>query len=168
MRSLLLTFILVFAANINAQEKCVTKLDEKSGNPMLIGLIDREAFADTNYAWWYDSEYKNYDVDSISLKKIKDRLKDYNITIVMGTWCSDSRREVPRFFKILDYLKFPEEKVKMIAVDRNKKALDSEIEKLNIELVPDFIFYKDSTEAGRIVESPKKSLEKDLDEIVVK
>ncbi|MFA3782518.1 thioredoxin family protein [Melioribacteraceae bacterium 4301-Me] len=168
MKKMLSIFFLIFAVNINAQEKCVTKLDEKSGNPMLIGLINREAFADTNYAWWFDAEYKNYNVDSASLEKVIDKLNAYNIVIVMGTWCSDSRREVPRFFKILDYLKFPQEKIKMIAVDRNKKALDREIDKLNIEKVPDFIFYNGATEVGRIVESPKESLEKDISAIITK
>ena len=86
----------------------------------------------------------------------------------MGTWCSDSRREVPRFYKILDSLNFPSAKVKLIMVDRKKEAAGIDISPFNIELVPTMIFYNDGLEDGRIIETPKETLEKDLEEILVK
>ncbi len=170
MKKLLLIIFAVLFANINAQtqDKCSLKVDVKSGQPMLVGIIDREAFADTNFAWWYNSGYENYDVDSVSLDKIRDKLKDYEIKIVMGTWCSDSRREVPRFFKILDYLDYPKDKVEMVAVDRDLKSPVGDVDKLDIKRIPDFILSTDFTEVGRIVESPKETLEKDLDAIILK
>jgi len=86
----------------------------------------------------------------------------------MGTWCSDSRREVPRFYKILDSLNFPSAKVKLIMVDRKKEAAEVNIASLNIELVPTMIIYNDGLEIGRIVETPKETLEKDLAAILTK
>ena len=86
----------------------------------------------------------------------------------MGTWCSDSRREVPRFFKILDKLNYDQKNVTLICVDRKKAAQTGNVDKLKIELVPTLIFYKDNAEIGRIVESPKETLEKDLMKIVMK
>ncbi len=80
----------------------------------------------------------------------------------MGTWCSDSRREVPRFKKILDLLNYPAEKVKIFAVNRDKKIEKEDISGLRIEFVPTFIFYSDGKETGRIVETPYKSLEADM------
>ena len=73
---------------------------------MLLGICDRAAFADTRFSWWFNSEFDNYSVDSVTLKDVPDKLKDLKITIVLGTWCGDSKREVPRFFKILDKLSF--------------------------------------------------------------
>ena len=140
--------------------------DSYSGMPMLIGECNREAFKDTSFNWWWKSEYNFYDIDSASLKEIKKDLKDVNIKIVMGTWCSDSRREVPRFFKILDAVNYPSEKVKIICVDEDKKTSGSELKGLKIELVPTFIFYKDGNELGRIVESPSDTLEKDIIKIL--
>lgn len=133
---------------------------------MLIGLCDRTAFADTSFAWWFNSEFENYSVDSVTLNAAA-KLNNVKITIVLGTWCSDSKREVPRFFKILDKLSFDQKNLTLICVDRKKTAPACEVEKLDIKLVPTFIIYKDDVEIGRIVETPKESLEKDLVKLVI-
>ncbi len=87
---------------------------------------------------------------------------DYTIKIVMGTWCSDSRREVPRFYKLLDELKLVDEEITLINVDRMKKVPEINMDDLNILLVPTFIIYRGGKEIGRIVETPIETLEKDL------
>ncbi len=79
--------------------------DTMTGKPMLLGNCTREAFNDSSFSWWFNSNYNMYEVDSTSLAKIADKIKNTDITIVMGTWCSDSRTLVPEFYKILDYLK---------------------------------------------------------------
>ena len=155
-------FFLLFASISFAQEKNRLSVDEKSGKPMLIGLCDRTAFADTSFSWWFNSESDMYSVDSVALKGVSGMMKEIKIIIVMGTWCSDSKREVPRFFKILDLLGYDQKNLTLICVDRNKKATGDEVEKLEIKLIPTFIFYKNDVEIGRIVETPKESLEKDL------
>ena len=140
--------------------------DTVSGMPMLIGLCTREAFKDTSFSWWWMSEYDLYKVDSTLLDTIKDGLQDVNIKLVMGSWCSDSRREVPRFFKILDSVNYPSDKVEIICVDEDKHAEGNETAGLKIEYVPTIIFYKDGNELGRIVESPEDTLEKDMIKIL--
>lgn len=152
-----------FAQNEN---KIIT--DKDSEEPMLIGLCTRDAFSDSSFSWWWNSEYDMYDVDSVESEKFKDEINNYDIKIIMGTWCSDSRREVPRFFKILDKINYPSNKLKIICVDRDKKTEGDEINDLNIELVPTIIFLKDGEEKGRIVEAPEDTLEKDIDRIVSK
>jgi thiol-disulfide isomerase/thioredoxin len=80
----------------------------------------------------------------------------------MGTWCSDSKEQIPAFYKILDELNCDSNSITLINVDRNKKGLSNEIKKLNIELIPTIIFYKQRKKIGRIIETPYESLEKDL------
>ena len=160
------TILLLFVITITAQDKNKISIDEKSGKPILIGLCNREAFVDTNFAWWFDSGYKFYRPDTNAITQIKEVGYDYTITIVMGTWCSDSRREVPRFYKLIDELNFPEEKIKLINVDRNRVGIDNNVDSLNIKLVPTFIIYSKDEEIGRIIETPKASLEKDLAKIL--
>ncbi len=136
---------------------------------MLIGYTTRPAFNDTSFSWWYDSEYKNYDVDIDALQPLFEDttlIADVNITIVMGTWCSDSRREVPRFLKIIDGLNFPQEFLTIYSVDRNKTMNGDSLEDLNIELIPTFIFFRNGIELGRIVEAPIESLEIDMVKII--
>ena len=157
-------FTVILSIMSFAQNKKIK--DARTSAPMLIGEINREAFQDSVFSWWFNSEYNMYEIDSSSLNNNAGKLKEYNLTLVMGTWCSDSRREVPRFFKILDFLKYPKDKIKMIAVDRSKKSENNDLDSLNIKRVPTIIFYKDNKEAGRIIEEPWESLEKDISKII--
>ena len=71
-----------------------------------------------------------------------------------------------RFYKILDETGYKEINLTVIGVNRDKNALSVNIENLDVELVPTFIVYQNDKELGRIVESPRKSLEDDLWKIV--
>ena len=162
----ILTIVLLSIVTITAQDINKTLIDSTSGKPILIGLSNREAFVDTNFAWWFDSGYKFYRPDTNAIAQLKEVSTDYTITIVMGTWCSDSRREVPRFYKILDVLNYSDENIKLINVDRDKVGIDNGVDSLNIELVPTFIIYNKDDEIGRIIETPIESLEEDLSKIL--
>ena len=162
----LLLILILLSSILLGEEKNKIIVDGKSGKPMLVGICDREAFADTNFAWWFNSGYKFYKPDINILEQLKKIDSTYTIAIVMGTWCSDSRREVPRFYKLLDAIEFPEKRVTLINVDRDKKGISVDVSKLNIERVPTFIVYRNNEEVGRIIETPKINLEEDLLEIL--
>ena len=87
---------------------------------------------------------------------------EVDVTIFFGGWCSDSKREVPRFLKLADEAGIPKERIKLYALDRTKKSNDGLTEKYNIEWVPTFIFLKQGEEIGRITESPRTTLEADV------
>jgi len=162
----LITALIVFCTNLYAQKFNTLTTDAKTDKPMLIGYTTLDAFTDTSFSRWWNPEYNMYDVDSTEVEKLKVIFKDIDITIVMGTWCSDSRVEVPHFYKILDEINYPREKVTLINVNREKQGLENEVEELDIILVPTFIFYKAGEEIGRIVETPYETLEKDMPEIL--
>jgi hypothetical protein len=160
-----LLIILFFPAAIYMQEYKLVN-DGDNNKVMLVGISPQEAYQDSNFSLWYNSEYTNYDVDINTISAQNVTLEGKTIKIVLGTWCSDSRREVPRFVKILDFMGFPKDKRLYINVDREKKGLTDEVEGLEIEFVPTFIVYENGVELGRIIEMPYESLEKDLIEIV--
>ena len=62
---LLLASLPVFGQDVNFISK-----DPLNGKPMLLGICNRQAFNDTSFSWWFNSEYKMYEVDSTSLAKI--------------------------------------------------------------------------------------------------
>ena len=159
----IVVILLIIVSISFGQENTNTEIDEKTGKPILIGSLNRAAFQEDDFAWWFNSGYKFYTTDTLTMKKMSAiDIDSLDITIVLGTWCSDSRREVPRFYKIIDELQFPQKRIQMIGVNRNKESSDNDITSLNIELVPTFIFYKDRKEIGRIIETPKVSLENDM------
>lgn len=165
-RILIISALLLLTCITSAQETGKIVTDQKSGKQMILGFTEREAFKDTSFSWWYEPEYNDYEVSMEDLTGVSDSIKNYDILMVMGTWCSDSRQQVPRLLKILDTLGMSQGRIKILAVGRDKKALADETEGLKIELVPTIIFYKDKTEQGRITETPAETLEKDLANIV--
>lgn len=142
--------------------------NNKTGEEILIGECTIEAFLKDGYEKWYRENYGTYkyNLKKEILDSIKADLDGITIIIVMGTWCSDSRLHFPEFMSILDYMEFDEDKLTIIAVDRNKNAATVPIDYLDIVNVPTFIIYKDKKELGRIIETPAKSLEEDLDSIM--
>ncbi len=129
----------------------------------LLGYFTPDRLPRTPYSVWYIKGFDEYQFNSEAVNKLLDINKDnLNIKIVMGTWCPDSRREVPKFMRILDIWKFPVSKVTFIGVDNAKLSPVGEYTSLNILRVPTFIIYKNNIEAGRIIENPVTSLEQDM------
>ncbi len=163
----LIILSILFCTSILAQEYNTVIIDEKTEKPMLIGFTTLEAFKDTSFSWWWNSAYNMYEVDSMVTEELKENINDVKIKIVMGTWCEDSRSEVPHFYKILDEINFPKEKVTLINVNRDKQGLENEVEGLDINFVPTIIFNRAGNELGRIVEMPHETLEQDMLEIIL-
>ncbi len=119
----------------------------------------------------FEPEFLRYQPDAESIKFIKSQRKNVRMKIVMGFWCDDSKIYVPRMLKILKDANWDVEEdqvVKIYGVDENKNAGFDGFQSMNIQFVPTFIVYYDNNEVGRIVESPKVTLEKDLVEILKK
>ncbi len=138
----------------------------KTNQKMLVGTISQDKFLEPPYASWFKPNYENYEVDHAIITQLSPKLNNFKLLLFLGTWCGDSKREVPRFFKILEAADFPIENLKIVAVDGRKdnykKSPNGEEWGLNILRVPTIIFYKNGREINRIIETPNKSLEADM------
>lgn len=152
-------FLFVFTASIftvNSQAKV-----DKTGH--LIGYAEKSDFSNQKFSTWFDRNYNAYTPNGNVVKKIKKKLKGVSVVCFMGTWCGDSKRETPRFYKVMEAADFNfKKKFKLVAVNRTKKTPDNLQKGLNIIRVPTFIFYKKGKEIGRYVEYPRESMEKDF------
>jgi thiol-disulfide isomerase/thioredoxin len=129
----------------------------------LLGYFTKSRLSSSPHSEWFIKGYDSYNPDNDIISQLNAIPKDIlTIKIVLGTWCPDSRREVPRFMRIIDLWQYPAEKITFIGVDNAKLSPVGEYESLNIERVPTFIIYKNNIEAGRIIENPKTSLEQDM------
>jgi thiol-disulfide isomerase/thioredoxin len=150
-------------------ESVAQPVDFHDASTFLLGYFTRQMMTSPPHSEWFQKGYDNYKFNEDAVKKLTEiPIKGLTIKIVMGSWCPDSRREVPRFMKILDYLKFPAENIIFIGVNDSKIAPVGEYSKLNIKRVPTFIFYKNNIEAGRIIENPATSLEQDMVDILTR
>jgi thiol-disulfide isomerase/thioredoxin len=112
-------------------------------------------------------------------------LRSYNepatVLIFFGSWCSDSKREVPKFYATLDRAANKNFSAKLFGLDRSKKDAAGFAEAFGITHVPTFIFLRGNRafsgngnsfieqtkgELGRITETPTISLEQDWADIL--
>ena len=80
-----------------------TVKDPNTGQPMIVGSIVLEDLKQEPFEEWYASGFEGYDVDFQLISAIDDP-NAYTYEVFLGTWCADSRREVPRIAKILQTL----------------------------------------------------------------
>ncbi len=154
------------------------RVELENGNSFLLGEVTREDIAENLDQW--DIEAYSYVPDEETLMKLEEKIHDVEITCVLGTWCPDSKREIPRLWSILDQLGYPVSDIRMLAVGSSRFTIDMPIpaahfnwsrnikEFFDVERVATIILSRDGAEIGRIVETPENSLEKDLLEILEK
>ena len=128
---------------------------------MLTGKTERDELQTGTFGSWFNPRYADYAIDKDVVVQLKPLLEDVDVTIFMGTWCGDSKRETPRFYKILDAAGKTDD-IELITVDHSKTTPEGLEAGKNIKRVPTLIFSKDGKELGRIVEYPIESLEKDM------
>ncbi|OSZ77683.1 hypothetical protein CAP36_15060 [Chitinophagaceae bacterium IBVUCB2] len=137
---------------------------------ILYGTITQNDLREAPFSNWFDSTYNAYQPDTKITSGIKkSNSKDISIEIFLGTWCGDSKREVPRFMKLLRDASFTTSQVKLIGGSSDslyKQGPEQEEAGKGIFRVPVFIVYKNGVELGRINEFPVTSLEKDLQTIL--
>jgi hypothetical protein len=167
-RSILFFLLLMTtAASALAQNKNHVVYDSLRKQEVIVGLCDREfleGFSPFNLH--YADEYRSYHSTLQPTSETDSLIKELFITIVLGTWCGDSREQLPRFFRVTDQLGIPPEHITLIGVDGRKQSTDPDVTPMAIERVPTFIFTRNCKELGRIIETPQKSLEEDLLEII--
>jgi len=75
---------------------------KNNSNGNLIGIINKSDFLNGKYRNWFLKNYTDYTPDPIIVEKIKKKLQNVSIKSFIGTWCHDSKRELPKFYKIMD------------------------------------------------------------------
>ena len=176
MRTLLILLVSVLLYNCGEAKKPASKKetfvtitdDLKSttieGEEILLGVINLAQLK--LFSSWYATEYNFYKVNPVAISELKPLLKGITITLLMGTWCEDSQREVSPMMKILETAGYPIESIEIIAVSEDKDTPNGIEKPFDLFNVPTLIFIKDGKEMNRIVEFPIQTLELDMLEIL--
>ena len=157
----LIIFLLFFGCSSSKHIHLVTN---DRGEKVAIGDCTSKQLLD-NFPQ-FKKNYISYQPDKTVLDNIKKTNEKIEIITILGTRCSDSRREIPRFIKIMEYLNDNNFHIRFFGVDRTKRDDKGLTDKFELELVPTFIFLVKGQEIGRIIESPQISLEEDILEIM--
>lgn len=171
------SFLLILSAALSCgstgetqQTDTNSEISARAENPdqdkVLTGRINKNDLLAPPYDSWFNENYDSYEPAEEQLNTIEKHIDDYTIEVFMGTWCPDSRREVPKLFKVLDRTGYDYDNLTMVAVDRNKTVMDDLEVSTDFEMVPTIVFYKNGKEVNRFVEFAQESFEEDIAEIV--
>lgn len=127
--------------------------------PDHIGKISAEYLLSTYPE--FAKEYANFDPSAAQLRDIQ-ALAGKEVTTLFGTWCHDSKREVPRLLKLLELANVPVKQLTLVAVSRQKDDPEGYSEKYELEYTPTIVISDGGIEIARIIERPKGSLAQDI------
>ena len=129
--------------------------------PVLLGPLTREAIEAALPSWVESQIEATPDYDAAL--GLVEELSGAEVTVFLGTWCSDSRRELSRLWRALDSagLSYAPQ-FQYIGVDRSKKKPRELVAGSDLLYVPTFIVRRGGHEVGRIVEESPEGIESDL------
>lgn len=133
----------------------------------VVGKISLEEFKETVHATWFNRYYKAYQPNEKTIEKLSQLIGEREIEVeaYFGTWCPDSRRELPRLIKLLDLSGWDTNQIKLVGVNRSKEipnASKEEIERIQLKMIPTFIILENGIEINRFVEYAIETMEKDI------
>jgi thiol-disulfide isomerase/thioredoxin len=128
--------------------------------PVLLGETDPRAILDISPEW--RQQYDGYHPAAEDVAMLRLAPKGSLLKVFFGSWCSDSRAGVPHIMTALDVAGAHRLKAKYYAVDRSKKEPAGLLEGVGLEYVPTIVLTVNGREIGRIVETPRTTMEHDL------
>ncbi len=144
---------------------CLVSAQQKE--PHLWGIVPIDSLQKAPYDVWFKKNYADYKPTPSVIEALKIlKFKDLSIKIFFGTWCGDTKREMPRLIKVLDDIGFPRDKITFVAVavedSIRKQSKNREERGYNIFRVGCYIIERKDAEINRIYEFPTLSMERDL------
>ena len=110
-------------------------LKDANGQPMLLGQHKLEDLLEPPYNTWFEKNYADYALDSITAQTIAPLLKNKKLELFMGTWCGDSQREIPRIFKILHYCGVSSSQITLIMVDDHDNTYKQKMKVMRLKFI---------------------------------
>jgi thiol-disulfide isomerase/thioredoxin len=140
---------------------------DAEGNKVVKGFITKKDLATDSAFTWFAQNQKDYAPDQKALQALKANKDSINIIAFGGTWCSDTKFILPKFFMLADAAGLSQDRVTVLGVDHNKKTIQHLSEAFGIENVPTLIVMKNGKEIGRVVEYGKHGMfDRELGEII--
>jgi hypothetical protein len=139
--------------------------EEDDGPPPLVGVVEREE-VEAHVPDWVQAEVEAEPAAEAAAALLAVE-PGAEVVVYLGTWCSDSRRELARLWRAFDEVGIglgaePPFALEYVAVDRDKAEPAERLEGVALEYVPTFVVRRGGEEVGRIVEISPNGIEHDL------
>jgi len=156
--------LLLAAALLCAFPRMVPAATEGSVAAELLGPAGPERILQIAPEW--KTVHDAYEPDASAVQRIREAADrahgSLSIDVVFGSWCSDSREQVPRFIKVMEQLPPDSIPVRYVGVQKAREERGEIVTKLKLTAIPTIIVSRAGEEIGRIVETPRSSIEEDL------
>lgn len=152
-------FLLFFLAVPVFAEDVAPKLVTDPANSLPVGVMPPEQILTLDV---FNYGYRHYVPKTEAIETIRSWTSPFRVVVIFGDWCSDSKKHVPAFLKVMEMAGNPLAQVSYINVHRQKDQRAGQLGTWQITAVPTFIVLSGEKEIGRITEAPKVSIEQDL------
>ncbi len=159
--------VLLISCDTQRQKPLATQPTKaSSGEIILLGKINKANLQTSDITSWFEEQSHKISADPQWGNDLQPHLRGLKIKVFMGTWCEDSQREIPHFFKLLDQIRFDQKNLEMYAMSEEKTTPENSEKGLEIYHVPTLVFFRNNNEINRFVELPVNSLESDIAKII--
>lgn len=152
---------LVDVGNETAEPEPGEDSEDTDEPPALTGPVTRDE-VERAVPEWVQAEIEA-EVETAAALRLANVAPGAEVTVFLGTWCSDSKRELSHLWRALDeaggLVSF---ELDYIGVDRDKEQPAELIEGSGLAYVPTFIVRRGGEEVGRIVEEAPGGIVHDL------
>lgn len=163
LKKIVLFGLLATALTIGVSAQTTYKTAEDSaGNKVLIGKIDEKTLANDSAFRWFYYGVNNYKPDPAWTKYISFYRDSFNVVVFAGTWCIDSKRLLPQFYRVMMAASYPMDRIQLYGVDHQLRALGDEASQYHIDKTPTFIFLRNGKEIGRITDKLQRGMDADI------
>ncbi len=142
----------------------VLSFEAKSQMTEILGVTSATEIKEANRI--FDIYTDRYEPNEAALEFLTSVEDSISIKVIFGTWCHDSKREIPAFIKTMEMAENPKIDIEYIGVNREKTDPEGRAEAYNLQYTPTFIIFRAENEIGRIVEESTESIEQDLVQIL--
>ena len=168
MKNVVIICSLFFMVSCSTTQKINYITISNAKEKTLQGVINRNIIASDTSFKWFKNNYNHANPNANAVEVFRTRKNDFSLMVFGGTWCEDTQNLLPLFYKLIDKSEYPEKKITLVGVNREKKSGNELSTIYSIINVPTFIVLnKKGKEVGRVVEYGKyNEIDKELAEIV--
>lgn len=154
-------------ASVSTPAPTYEVLKDNDGSKMLRGIVTPTQITQDTAFHWYGDNLKFYKPNAVTVEQLKEKKDSIRLVLFGGTWCHDTQNILPKYFSVMQAAGFPDDRLTVVIVDRNKKTIGDLQKPFNVTNVPTLIIMKNGKEEGRIVEYGKTGLaDKELGEML--
>ena len=150
-------FFILISVSATAQKTYEILADTSQENSKILkGVIKKsDLTSDTSFKWYAESQKIYPNPDPTAVAAFRNNIGKIYFLVFGGTWCEDTRFILPKFYKIQEASGFPEDRIMVFALDKNKITTGNIAQAMNITHTPTIVVMKDGKELGRLVEYGK-------------